>query len=146
MMDGNTRVSCTEHGTMLASSLYHLYTQAALLDVRLVCDDVPIYAHKAVLAAGSKFFQERLQSLGPGMAELQMSSINLGLLISPGEAAPRRATSIAVGGDNKVFGHKEKNEIIVIAGQHLPCGCLPRPGTRQGVCPVPQWAAPGCVL
>lgn len=84
-MEGNTRLSWPEHSAMLAGSLYHLYSQAALMDVRLVCEDVHIYAHKAVLAAGSKFFQERLQPLGPGMAELHMSSTTLGLLISPGE-------------------------------------------------------------
>ncbi|KAG0715779.1 Zinc finger protein 358 [Chionoecetes opilio] len=84
-LDTNARLSCTEHSAMLANSLYHLYSQAALLDVRLVCDEVHIYAHKAVLAAGSKFFQERLESLGSGMVELHMSSANLGVLISPTE-------------------------------------------------------------
>ena len=79
----NARLSCTEHNVMLANSLYHLYTQSSLLDVRLVCDEVHIYAHKAVLAAGSKFFQERLQAMGFGMVELHMSSVNLGVLISP---------------------------------------------------------------
>ncbi|XP_063885174.1 uncharacterized protein LOC135113664 [Scylla paramamosain] len=84
-LDSDARLSCTEHSVMLANNLYHLYTQSSLLDVRLVCEEVHIYAHKAVLAAGSKFFQERLQSLGSGMVELQMSSANLGVLISPGE-------------------------------------------------------------
>lgn len=57
--------------------------QSCLLDVRLVCDEAHIYAHKAVLAAGSQFFLDRLQSLGPGMVELQMSTANLGMLITP---------------------------------------------------------------
>ena len=84
-LDSEERLSCTEHSVMLANSLYHLYTQSSLLDVRLVCEEEHIYAHKAVLAAGSKFFQERLQSLGSGMVELQMCSANLGVLISPGK-------------------------------------------------------------
>nr|XP_045604201.1 uncharacterized threonine-rich GPI-anchored glycoprotein PJ4664.02-like [Procambarus clarkii]XP_045604202.1 uncharacterized threonine-rich GPI-anchored glycoprotein PJ4664.02-like [Procambarus clarkii]XP_045604203.1 uncharacterized threonine-rich GPI-anchored glycoprotein PJ4664.02-like [Procambarus clarkii]XP_045604204.1 uncharacterized threonine-rich GPI-anchored glycoprotein PJ4664.02-like [Procambarus clarkii] len=79
------RLSWTGHSLVLANSLYHLYAQSSLLDVRLVCDEAHIYAHKAVLAAGSRFFLERLQSLGSGMVELQMSTANLGLLISPSD-------------------------------------------------------------
>lgn len=77
------RLSWPGHSIVLANSLYRLYAQSCLLDVRLVCDEAHIYAHKAVLAAGSQFFLERLQSLGPGMVELQMSTANLGMLISP---------------------------------------------------------------
>lgn len=79
------RLSWTGHSLVLANSLYRLYAQSSLLDVRLVCDEAHIYAHKAVLAAGSRFFLERLQSLGSGMVELQMSTANLGMLISPND-------------------------------------------------------------
>ncbi|KAG7172889.1 serine-rich adhesin for platelets-like [Homarus americanus] len=79
------RLSWTGHSLVLANSLYRLYAQSCLLDVRLVCDEAHIYAHKAVLAAGSRFFMDRLQSLGSGMVELHMSTANLGMLIAPND-------------------------------------------------------------
>ncbi|XP_042864581.1 zinc finger protein 236-like isoform X2 [Penaeus japonicus] len=79
------RLSWSSHSIVLANSLHRLYAQSSMLDVRLVCDQAHIYAHKVVLAAGSHFFWERLQSLGAGMVELQMSSVNLGTPITPSD-------------------------------------------------------------
>ncbi|KAK3869508.1 hypothetical protein Pcinc_025184 [Petrolisthes cinctipes] len=79
------RLCWSGHSIVLANSLYRLYMQSSLLDVRLVCDEAHIYAHKAVLAAGSQFFLERLQSHGLGMVELQMSTANLGMIITPND-------------------------------------------------------------
>lgn len=79
--DGES-LSYTSHNIALANGLYNLYNGACLLDVKLICNDSEIYAHKAVLAAGSQFFKDHLQYMGPGLAELQLSSANIGSAIS----------------------------------------------------------------
>ncbi|XP_076064609.1 uncharacterized protein LOC143038860 isoform X2 [Oratosquilla oratoria] len=69
------KISWNEYRNVIVDKLYSLYKGNMLLDVRIICEQETIYAHRAVLAAASGYFMDKMRSLETnGIVDIYLDS------------------------------------------------------------------------